>query len=84
MDGNDTLELARHGWRLDSLERWRRDTVEPALGKVARMERADEIAEAVSNKLHRENVLRLTFLQKAGAFLLGVVTLADLIRGLTS
>lgn len=76
------LAARRNEWRLDAIDVWRRETVDPAVAEVARMSRSDEIADEVAARLRDRGLLRLTIAQKAGAVMLTLLTVASLIRGL--
>jgi hypothetical protein len=60
------LELRgrKNEWRLDALDEWRREIVDPTLarhdGKLAEIVKADEIAEAVAAKLNEGQAKRMT------------------------
>lgn len=86
-DESADLELAvlRLAWRLDALDEWRREVSEQVAGNRRELERlvkADEIADAVADKVNETRTLHLTFVQKAAAFIVGLVAVADGIRGL--
>lgn len=69
------LELGgqRRDFRLDALDAWRRDRVDPALVRVQDqldgLVKADEIAEAVAKKMSDGRRIRLTRAQTAFAIL---------------
>lgn len=81
----DEVELARHGWRLDALDAWRKE-VDPwrvlVDVELRRIVTAKEIADEVTATLNQQRTLRLTVVQKAAAFVIGAVAVADGIRGL--
>lgn len=62
-------ELLAHGWRIDALDRVRKD-VERRLvlceNELQTMTKADEIARAVSDQVRKDRQLGLTLLQKVG------------------
>lgn len=87
--------LDRHEWRLDSLDRWRRDvsrTINVLQDGIDDLNEANRIAKAVAEELgkkeqHGEPVsishgLAFTWYQKLGAFVGGALLLADALRGL--
>ncbi len=65
-------------WRIDALDQWRKE-IEQRLGllnsKVDGLTRADEIAEAVAQKMRQEHSLNLTIVQKGAATLFALATL---------
>lgn len=69
------LELGgqRRDFRLDALDAWRRDRVDPALTRVQDqldgLVKADEIAEAVAEKMSEGRRIRLTKVQALVAVL---------------
>lgn len=65
-------------WRLKEMERLLRE-MGPKLDRVAR---ADEIAEAVSQRMGEDRTVRFTHWQRLGGFLLGMIALGDLIANL--
>lgn len=73
-----TPELAALRERESELRR-RMDAIEP---KVERMARADEIADAVSERLHERREVVFTVWQKVGAALVGGIAIADFVRSL--
>lgn len=83
-DRDPSLSLARLGWRLDALDEWRKDVVDPAVAALGELTKADEIAEAVANKVNATNTLRLTLVQKSVALLVALTALAGGIKGLVS
>jgi hypothetical protein len=86
-DSDVELAILRLAWRVDALDDWRSDVDRRVAGnerELARLVKADEIAEAVAEKMKHERVLGLTFVQKAAASLVGLVVLADGIKGLVS
>ena len=72
-------------WRLDALDLWRKD-VDHSLGSIDErlkgLLKADEIAEAVAQKMRSERTLGLTFVQKLGVFVVGAVAVAGGLKGL--
>lgn len=81
------LALMRCVWRLDALDEWRKKVEKARRDMTTQIEnlaRADQIAKAVSAQMKRDSVIGLTSLQKIGAFIVGVVLLADSIKGLIS
>lgn len=77
----------RNSWRLDALDKWRTEID----GRLSRLEqrvgdltKADEIAEAVAQKMRSERTLGLTFVQKVGGglFALALVLIPILVQKL--
>lgn len=89
MPGRDPLEtvlrVAKLEWRADAIDRWR-DRLDHELSEVnARVERlakADEIADAVAEKVDGNRKLQLSWWQKAGAGLAAMLFAAAQIKGL--
>ena len=79
--------LDRIRWRLDALDKWRQDTEDHLVALTARFEamaRADEIAKAVTDRMHKDTSIGFTGLQKLGALAVGLLVAADAIKGLVS
>jgi hypothetical protein len=76
-----------HGWRLDAFDEWRAlverrvGTLEDGLGELVT---AEMIADALTEKLQAASRLKLTFAQKGAASVVGLVALADGLKGLIS
>lgn len=67
-------------WLVDDLREWRAQ----ARTQLEDLVKADDVAEAVAERMKRDRALGLTFVQKAAAFVVGAVLLADSVRGLLS
>lgn len=82
---DDHEQVLHNTWRLDALDRWRNQQVEKRLEdleqRVAAMTTADEIARAVADQLQIRRATRFTLAQKLGGGLVGVIALADFVRG---
>ncbi len=69
MAGERDLDLAvlRLAWRLDALDQWRAETVDPSLVrldvKLRDIVKADEIADAVAEKMKAQGRIQLTRVQ---------------------
>jgi len=82
--------LDRHEWRLDSLDRWRRDVdhrLSAAEDGIDAVTNEKKIAEAVAAKLRNERgggevATKLPWPAKVGAFVGAALVVADSIRGL--
>lgn len=90
--------LDRLGWRIDSLDRWRKEidrkinTLEDGIDDL---NEANRIAQAVAEELSKRTEsgepavsirqrVELTFWQKLGGIVAGMILLADAVRGLVS
>lgn len=94
-DDDDRLAIVRLSWRVDSLDKWR-DRVDKRLDAVEDgidgLRKADEIAQAVADKLADPapgqpkptvNVGgSLSWPQKLGGIIVGGLVVADTVRGL--
>lgn len=92
-DGDETdrddapllVRLARFGWRLDALDRWR-DEVDRKLAliddRLDGLVKVDEVAKAVAAQLRKDRAFSLTFVQKCGAFVFAVVVLLGELKAL--
>lgn len=75
----------RRDWRLDALDKWREqvdERISALEGDVERMNRSDQIADAVADRMKRERRYVLTTFQKLIVTIVGAITLADLVKGL--
>lgn len=81
------LAVLRLAWRLDAIDEWR-DKIDRRLGEheaqLDHLMRADEIADAISERLKSERTMRLSWAQRVGAFLIGTAAVAANIRGFWS
>ena len=72
--------VLRNGWRLDALDEWRRNVVDPTLSRLEvtlnGLARRDEIEaavkDAVNSQMERDRKLKLTGWQRVGAILYGL------------
>lgn len=86
-DGPGPLELAvaRNGWRLDALDNWRRQEVEPALRQLRRdvgeLVNQDAIEAAVTTAVRNE---RRTLLNVPQKILLGLFALIALVGNIVA
>jgi hypothetical protein len=81
-------------FQVEDLREWRAETrtqlgvlsrrCDELAEQIDRVLKADEIADAVANRMAQQNTLRLTVVQKAAAFMLAAVALAGGIKGLVS
>lgn len=63
---------------IDDLREWRAQ----ARVQLEDLVKADDVAEAVTERMRKDRTLGLTFVQKACAFVVGGVVLADAVKGL--
>lgn len=94
-DDDDRLAILRLAWRVDSLDKWR-DKVDKRLDAVEEavdsLKKADEIAQAVADKLADPDPGRprptvnvggsLNWPQKIGGLVVGGLIVVDALRGL--
>lgn len=75
----------RHQFKLEALDEWRRETVDPELALLRRdleeLLKADEIADAVAEKMRHTRTVHLTLVQKTAAFVVGAAAVASAIHG---
>ena len=79
---NDVLGLR---YEIDALREWRvevRLQLEQVEYELEGMLKADEVAEAVAEKMSEQHTFHLTLVQKTAAIAVGVVAVADGIKGL--
>ena len=78
--------IDRIEWRVDELDKWREKIVDGKLhdlsNRVQAMSRADDIANAVTERMHKDAKFGFSTAQKVGALVVGLVLLADGIKGL--
>lgn len=80
-------DLLRIVWRIDALDDWRKD-VDGRLGAAERqlseLVKADQIAEAVADKMSAANTLHLSQRQRAWAFAFGLFASLGSIAGVVA
>lgn len=80
-------EFLRIGWRLDALDTWRKD-VDARLGvaekQLLELVKADEIAEAVADKMNASTALHLSQSQRRWAFAFGALASVGSVAGVVS
>ena len=76
-DHDDLRLLAfRNAWRLDALDEWRRNVVDPTLAELRvtldGLAKKDEIEHAMHNAVKSNRTLRLSTWQRVGAVIYGL------------
>jgi hypothetical protein len=85
VDSDLELAVLRLSWRLDAIDTWRRETVDPQLVTLneglRRMVTAQEIAKAVAHELGERKRLELTWGQKLLALAFAAASLYASLHG---
>ncbi len=79
------LQLARNRWRIEALDQWRAETdkrIAVLEDLVEGLVKAETLAKALAARTHDERTLRLTVLQKLGAFAIGAASFVAILHGL--
>lgn len=84
--GDESVEtrVLRHDWRLEALDRWRAESVDPRLGRLEaqlnEIVKADEIAQRIADATLQARARRFTWGEKATGLLVAAAAVATAVH----